>query len=113
MRVAGQQSIGFTLGEIDERRHQVGEQVLDGPDLCSCPQTEVRGDLLVPAASGVDLVGERSCLFPKFADHEGVNILVIRSREDVAGLRFLNDLIKRLMNRIAFLSGEDADARER
>ncbi len=82
--------------------HQTYEQRARGVDFLPQPEAHVERDLLVPAAPGVDLVGERAYALLQLPDHERVDVLVARPFAKAALLCLFADLFEGVHERGAF-----------
>ena len=58
MRVSGNHYVAILVGKIQECLLNIAEREDDTIGLVSKPQAKVRGDLIVPASSGVQLVAD-------------------------------------------------------
>ena len=56
----GQDRVAVALGELDERPLEVEDGRVETVDRPAGPQSQVRGDLVVPRAAGVELAGDRA-----------------------------------------------------
>ena len=84
MRVAGDHRVRILLGEIEQRRaSDRASSARTRSHLLAQPQPHVERDLLVAAAAGVDLVGDRAGRLLQLADDERMDVFVGRAVEEL------------------------------
>ena len=65
MGVAGNDGVRIVAGAIEKRLHQRRRAVRDARShLAAQPQAQIERDLLIAAAAGVDLIGQRADAVP-------------------------------------------------
>jgi hypothetical protein len=91
VRVTGHDRIGMLGGDVDERIAQTDDSAGDLDDRALRPQPHIVDDLVVAAATGVQLPGDRADQFPQSPFDASVDIFIGNSQVKLAGPNFVED----------------------
>src|SRR5262245_10721817 len=96
MRVTGDDSVGGLLRKVIERVHEAADQTTHSSALFANPHARIERDLLVAAAAGVDLVGNRARLLLQLPYDQRVHVLVGGALKETWGRGLRGNPVERL-----------------
>lgn len=112
VRVAGEDHVGIGFAARDERPLQFFEQLIDLVDRIADVELEVGGDLVVAAASGVQLASDIAELLDQPALDVHVDVFEFVAERQFAPLDLAEDLIECRLNPVRLVVGQQADGGE-
>ena len=105
--VPGQDRLAVALREADERPLHVEDRGVQPVDRPAQPETKVRGDLVVPRPSGVELAGDRPDARDQRRLDVHVDVLERRVPGDLARLDVARQALETLDERGDLVVGQD------
>ena len=113
VRVTRNDGVRILARDLEQSLQKPIEQTDRKIDLLAQPKTRIERDLIVAAAAGVDLIGERTDPLLQLPNNDRVNILIGGAVEELRRACLFPDLLERRKHTIAFVRGEDADPLQR
>ena len=112
VRRAGQDRVAVAFGQADQRALERDERGVEPVDRAAQPQAQVRGDLVVPRAAGVELAGHRPD--PLGQGHLEVQVDVLELGVPLDGARrdVLGEGVQALDQRRQLVLGDEPGASE-
>ncbi len=105
---AGHDGVGFGLGETQQTLLQTGDFAEDHVDFVAQPQADVGGDLVVAAASGVQLLADDADAVGQTRLDVHVHVFQVHAPVEGAGLDLALDVLQVVDDLVALGIGQHA-----
>ncbi len=112
MGITGHHGLLMLFGLVQDGLLEVQDLLDDLVDLPAEEEAEVHGDLIVPAAGGVEALACRADPFRQKGFHVHVDVLVVGGKFDFSGLDIGQNVFQALDDLFFVLPGDDAAVRQ-